>query len=184
MIKPKGSIRARELGRRAAATDRPGHGRHRAAESEARLKTISKTLNHMPAAHADDQPSRRRHAVATCRHRTPASRTSAQNVAITRFAPGPAAATRIMSRLGLRRFRNTTGTGFAQPNVNAPFVSSARPIGTITVPSGIDVPESDSTESRPSLYAVGSPSCFAAQPCATSCSVIAKTTGIAPYARR
>ena len=53
--------------------------------------------------------------------RRPAPRarsSSAQSTAITKLAAGPAAATQIMSRFGLRRLPKLTGTGLAQPNRN------------------------------------------------------------------
>ena len=41
---------------------------------------------------------------------------SAQPIAITTLAAGPAAATHSMSRFGLRKLPKFTGTGFAHPN--------------------------------------------------------------------
>jgi hypothetical protein len=67
-------------------------------------------------------------------------RNSAQPIAIARFAPGPAAATQIMSRFGRRKLPNATGTGLAQPNRNpgppASFDTSRIAIGTAIVPIG------------------------------------------------
>ena len=54
-------------------------------------------------------------------HRQQATRSSAPaptTSAMSRFAPGPAAATHSMSRLGLRRLPKLTGTGLAHPNTN------------------------------------------------------------------
>ena len=60
---------------------------------------------------------------------------SAEAVAMRRFAAGPAAATSTMSRRTLRSRPKTTGTGLAQPKRNeAPLISSKA--GRITVPRG------------------------------------------------
>ncbi len=55
-------------------------------------------------------------------------------IAITRLAPGPAAATQIMSRFGFRRLPQSTGTGLAQPNMKPVMITI--PIGTMIVPIG------------------------------------------------
>ena len=79
--------------------------------------------------------------------------------------PGPASATATMPQRGLRRRCATTGTGFAHPNTGAPAM--ARPSGRISVPSG-STWRSGLKLSRFRSAAVGSPSHFAIQPCATS----------------
>ena len=60
----------------------------------------------------------------------------AHAIAIIKLAPGPAAATRIISLLGFRSLWNATGTGFAQPKAHAPWLIRSIPNGTIRVPSG------------------------------------------------
>ncbi len=69
--------------------------------------------------------------------------------------PGPAAATQIMSRLGLRSAANFTGTGFAYPNRNGAWLRRRIP-GRITVPKG-SMCLSGFKETRPSFQAVSSP---------------------------
>ena len=65
---------------------------------------------------------------------------SAQNTAMARFMPGPAAATHSMSCLGRRRLAKLTGTGLAQPKRIAPPPSSLLvsriASGTSMVPTG------------------------------------------------
>ena len=68
-----------------------------------------------------------------------------------------------------------TGTGFAHPNSSPPMAS--RMPGTSTVPTG-SIWRSGFRLKRPSISAVRSPKYRAIQPCATSCRVIAKSTGI------
>ncbi len=79
-----------------------------------------------------------------------------------------------MSRLGLRRFSQLTGTGLAQPKMNPPAIS--RMAGTSTVPIG-SMCLIGFRVSRPIISAVGSPRRRAIQPCATSWTVIANSTG-------
>ena len=95
---------------------------------------------------------------------------------MTRFAAGPARATSIIARRGLRSTLVATGTGFAHPNKGPPTASS-KP-GTSTVPMG-SMWRSGFKLKRPSISAVRSPKYLAIQPCATSCRVMAKSTGIA-----
>ena len=84
----------------------------------------------------------------------------AQISAISRLAPGPAAATQSMSCFGLRRLLKLTGTGFAQPNrMPAPPVSfeMIRMVnGTINVPIRSKCRIGFSVM-RPSICAVRSP---------------------------
>ena len=65
---------------------------------------------------------------------------SAQNTAMTKFTPGPAAATHSMSCLGRRRRPKLTGTGLAQPNRIIPppsnLLVSRITNGTRMVPTG------------------------------------------------
>ncbi len=96
--------------------------------------------------------------------------------AMTMLAAGPAAVTHTMLGRGLRMLRASTGTGFAQPNRKPPSQSSNA--GTSTVPIG-SMWRIGLRLSRPCISAVRSPNCLATQPCATSWTVIAKTTGIA-----
>ena len=60
---------------------------------------------------------------------------TAQPSAMTRLAPGPAAATQSMSCLGRRRLEKFTGTGLAQPNNAPPEDSSRISPGTSKVPT-------------------------------------------------
>ena len=88
--------------------------------------------------------------------------TQAHSSACTKFDPGPAAATQIMSRLGWRRLPKFTGTGFAQPNMNGRRPSSAaaaRP-GTSIVPIG-SMCFIGFSVTRPSIQAVRSPNSLA-----------------------
>ncbi|MEN2793104.1 hypothetical protein ABC974_25995 [Sphingomonas oligophenolica] len=80
-----------------------------------------------------------------------------------------------MSRRGLRNWVESTGTGLAQPNTGRCAI--ARPSGTRSVPTG-SIWVIGLTESRPSLFAVGSPSALATQPCDISCSTMAMTSGM------
>ena len=75
-----------------------------------------------------------------------------------RFAPGPAAATQSMSRLGSRRFSKLTGTGLAQPKRKP--VKAVR-MGTTIVPIG-SMCRAGLRLVRPSIHAVLSPKYFAA----------------------
>ena len=84
-------------------------------------------------------------------------------MAIAKLASGPAPATQNMSRFGLRRLPKFTGTGFAQPKMNAglPNLASNSSIpGTSIVPTksmcliGLAV-------TRPSIQAVWSPNILA-----------------------
>src|SRR5258706_10157213 len=175
MIMPKGSMRS--------STSEPARGnnpeRTRPPSSGGigmRLKTISITLICIPNSQTDSSQALSRFESASTIPTNIAS--NVHPVAIARFAPGPAAATRIMSRFGWRRLRNATGTGLAQPNVHAPLVSHSRANGRTTVPIGSTC-FSGFRDKRPSMNAVESPSFLAAQPWATSCSVMAKIPGIA-----
>jgi hypothetical protein len=107
--------------------------------------------------------------------RTAAS-TTHQNSAIKTFAAGPASATRIIARRGLRSTLVSTGTGFAQPNNGNP--SASNDPGIRTVPIG-SIWRSGFKLKRPSNSAVRSPKYRAVQPCATSCRVMANRTGMA-----
>ena len=89
---------------------------------------------------------------------------------------GPAAATQAMSCLGCLKLRQSTGTGFAQPNTKPPGNSSINP-GTRIVPIGSMCFKGFSVN-RPSISAVRSPKWRAASPCAVSCTVMASSTGI------
>ena len=95
--------------------------------------------------------------------------------AIIKFETGPAKATIAISCKGLLKFLGSTGTGLAQPKIKPVPVINNKP-GTIIVPNkstcltGFKV-------NLPNLDAVLSPYFFATQPCATSCTVIAKITG-------
>jgi len=60
--------------------------------------------------------------------------TAHQASAINILADGPASATKIIARRGLRSALVATGTAFAQPNSGAPTASSST--GTNTVPMG------------------------------------------------
>ena len=71
---------------------------------------------------------------------------------------GPAAAISIMSRRGRLRYRESTGTGLAQPKPMRTMASA--PMGSRWA-MGFKV-------SRPWSRAVGSPSRLASQPCANS----------------
>ena len=89
---------------------------------------------------------------------------SAQNSAIARLAPGPAAATHSMWRLGLRRLAKFTGTGLAQPKMKPPptsLESASSTSGTATVPIG-SIWRIGFRLTRPCEYAVRSPKYFAA----------------------
>jgi hypothetical protein len=94
------------------------------------------------------------------------------------FVAGPAAAESAISRLGLLKFMGLIGTGFAYPKTNCPCVEMSRSAGRSTVPIrsmcaiGFRV-------SLPSIFAVGSPSLYATNPCATSWNVIAIRIGTA-----
>ena len=101
----------------------------------------------------------------------------AASQAITRLLPGPAAATQIMSRRGLRRRPKSIGTGFAYPNRNGARMSSSN-AGRTMVPKG-SMCRAGLKVSLPARRAVSSPSFHATQACAASCSVIAVTTGSA-----
>src|SRR5688572_28849301 len=179
MIRPNGSSRwmssAPRGGKKPASTLLPSSG-----GIGKRLKTMSNTLKYMPAVQTRMiQSSCAAPAmIAEAPNITATRYANVQPVAMARFDPGPAAATSTMSRFGLRRLPYCTGTGFAQPKYHCPPVMNAKPRGTMTVPSGSTC-LSGFNDNRPRFCAVGSPSCFAAQPCATSCSVIAKTIGIA-----
>ena len=72
------------------------------------------------------------------------------------------------SRFGSRRFRMSTGTGFAQPISGAPVTIAIK--GKRTVPMG-SMCTAGLSDSRPSNRAVGSPSRFAVQACAASWNV-------------
>jgi hypothetical protein len=91
------------------------------------------------------------------------------------LAAGPAAATNAMSRRGCPSRRKSTGTGFAQPNRNGARMNTNM-AGSRIVPNR-SMWRSGLNETRPSIFAVGSPSRHATQPCAASCSVIANKTG-------
>ena len=75
-----------------------------------------------------------------------------------KFDAGPAKAIFIISVLGLAKYRESTGTGFAQPNptnkiINEPNISKCA--------SGFKV-------KRPAYLAVGSPNLLATHPCENS----------------
>ncbi len=82
-----------------------------------------------------------------------------------KLAPGPAAAIHSPSRSGSRRFRSSTGTGFAQPNPAKI---------TMSVPSGSRC-RSGFKVIRPRSRAVGSPKRSAIQACAISWQESAKS---------
>ena len=90
--------------------------------------------------------------------------------------PGPAAATSTMSRRGRRSRRKSTGTGLAKPNIIRPPDASSSIAGRITVPNG-SMWRSGLKVTRPSRWAVSSPSRQATAPCAASCRVTAISTG-------
>ena len=60
--------------------------------------------------------------------------TSAQKMAMTKLAPGPAAATQSMSRFGFRNRLKSTGTGLAHPNAYLPWLATRIKIGITIVP--------------------------------------------------
>jgi hypothetical protein len=68
------------------------------------------------------------------------------------------------------KLRGSTGVGFAQPNGGNP--STIRISGMMMVPKG-SIWTMGLSEMRPSIFAVGSPSRFAIQACADSCTQIA-----------
>ena len=105
-----------------------------------------------------------------------AANTPHQNNTMRKFAAGPASATVIIARRGLRRTLVSTGTGLAQPNKGNPSANSDP--GISSVPTG-SIWRSGFKLKRPSNSAVRSPKYRAIQPCATSCSVMANRTGIA-----
>src|SRR5687767_627264 len=72
------------------------------------------------------------------------------------------------SRFGSRRFRMSTGTGFAQPISGAPVTMAIN--GKRRVPMGSTC-TAGLSDSRPSNRAVGSPSQFAVHACAASWNV-------------
>src|SRR3990167_6718573 len=87
----------------------------------------------------------------------------AQKNAINRLAKGPAKATHALSRRGLLRLSQLTGTGLAQPNTNVYWLKTKINSGKITVPQrsmclkGFNV-------TRPNIKAVLSPNLLATHP--------------------
>ncbi len=75
------------------------------------------------------------------------------------FASGPANATIMPSRRGFLKLRAVTGTGLAQPNKKPP--ENNRNMGTNKVPIG-SMCLAGFKLKRPSIFAVGSPSLYAA----------------------
>ncbi len=103
---------------------------------------------------------------------------AANRPAIRKFTSGPAAATSAMPRCGERKCSGTTGTGFAQP-IAKPGRFSATPAQKVT--ANMAVPRRSRcrigfSDSRPIIFAVGSPSRHATTPCASSCSTIATSS--------
>ena len=58
------------------------------------------------------------------------------NSAMIIFVTGPAAETKAESRLGFFKFEKLTGTGFADPKINAPLESMKSIMGISIVPMG------------------------------------------------
>ena len=81
---------------------------------------------------------------------------------------GPAAATRAISRFGLRNAAGFTITGFAHPNPRN--ANAAKPNMSMCF-KGFNV-------SRPWRRAVSSPKRYAAYPCENSCTLIHSNAGI------
>src|ERR1700722_18657708 len=101
--------------------------------------------------------------------------TAHHSAAMRMLAAGPASATHIIARRGWRSTLVAVGTGFAHPNTGPP-TASIRP-GTRTVPMG-SMWRRGFKLKRPSNSAVRSPKYLAIHPCATSCRVMAISTGI------
>jgi hypothetical protein len=91
------------------------------------------------------------------------------------FMAGPAIATSTMSRRGLFRRSNETGTGLAQPNMNGD-PDTRRKAGSAMVPIG-SMWASGLRVRRPITEAVSSPSRFATAPCAHSWKTTAARNG-------
>src|SRR5450631_3990680 len=138
-----------------------------------KLKSANTTLTQMPASAISAIQLIK---VSLRLTRTTAAKIPHQTAAMAKLAAGPARATITMARRGLRSMLVATGTGFAQPKSGPP--TARRTPGTSTVPTG-SICRSGLRLKRPSICAVRSPKIRAVHPCATSCSVIAKSAGIA-----
>src|SRR3990167_9917029 len=92
----------------------------------------------------------------------------AQNMAITKLARGPAAATKAASRRGLFKFCHVMGTGLAHPKAKVKLLTTSIRIGKNTVPNQ-SIWRGGFKEKRPNSHAVRWPHCLATQPCAASC---------------
>ena len=90
---------------------------------------------------------------------------------------GPAAATQIESRRGLRSARKLTGTGLAYPKRKAPEVAKYSISGIRIVPIG-SMCLNGLKLTRPRRHAVSSPNNRATYPCEASWNVIAITKGM------
>ena len=88
-----------------------------------------------------------------------------QITACRRLQPGPASATQIMSRFGLRSAPKFTGTGFAQPKMKPTPPAAAEPAsmmsGRMIVPKG-SMCFAGFSVTRPIIHAVLSPNFRAA----------------------
>ena len=93
--------------------------------------------------------------------------------AVRKLLTGPATAVRMSSRTGFLKFRVSTGVGLAHPNGGKP--STIRISGMRMVPKG-SMCTSGFSETRPSIFAVGSPRRLAIQACADSCTQMANSS--------
>ncbi len=96
-------------------------------------------------------------------------------VATTKLLTGPATEVRMSSSMGLRKFRGSTGVGFAQPSNGMPLMAATR--GKMIVPNK-SMWRIGFSDTRPSMRAVGSPQRDAVQAWADSCTLIANRNAI------
>ena len=94
---------------------------------------------------------------------------SAEIIARNRFVKGPARATKAISFLGSLKWMGLIGTGFAAPKIIGE-PEKTKSAGIITLMTGSICGRGFKVK-RPRIFAVGSPSLNAVNPCITSCSI-------------
>ena len=153
MIKPNFSVceyfSANSFGSKLTAIRPPSKGK-----IGSKFSTISNKLMLIPASAIS---TKKMPALSGNKPATPCKK--AQIIAMAKLESGPAAATQSISRLGLRKLRQLTGTGLAQPKAK-PAVSLVNK-GNKMVPNG-SICRNGFNEIRPNLSAVSSPKCLAA----------------------
>src|ERR1700730_3439585 len=96
-------------------------------------------------------------------------------VATMKLLTGPATEVRMSSITGWRKFRGSTGVGFAQPSKGMALMAATS--GSTIVPIG-SIWLNGFNDTRPSIRAVGSPQRDAVQAWADSCTLMANRNAI------